>query len=113
MNYFSSANFNEYIELTITTPRFDSNVSPLLKTELIKIFQENPTHILLNLSYSKYCDSTGLSVLLQAQRLCTQNGNKLIIFGVNEIIKSIFNVSKLNSVFQIVTNKNEALELLK
>lgn len=113
MNYFSSNNFDNYLEIALTTPRFDSNVSPLLKTEISNLFNSQSSHLLLDLSLSKYCDSSGLAALLHAQRLCNQHNKQLIIFGVNEIINSIFTISKLNSVFKVVSNKTEALELLK
>ena len=112
MNYFSRTTFDNYAEIAITTPRFDSNVSPILKSELTIIFNEKASHLLIDLSISKYCDSTGISALLMAQRLCNQHNKSLIMYGVNDIINSIFKVSKLNSVFKIVNNKTEALQLL-
>jgi len=113
MNYFSTTFLENFTEITITTPRFDSNVCPLLKSEITKIFNEQPKHLIIDLSTAKYCDSTGISTLLLAHRLSSQNNKQLIIYGVNSIITSIFKVSKLNSVFKIVNNKTEALDLLK
>lgn len=112
MNYISRTSFDNYAEIAIITTRFDSNVSPILKSELTKIFNEKASHLLIDLSISKYCDSTGISALLMAQRLCNQHNKSLIMYGVNDIINSIFKVSKLNSVFKIVNNKTEALQLL-
>ena len=50
--------------------KLDTHVAPTLKSELVLLAGNGEKNILLDLGKCTYCDSSGLSAILVANRLC-------------------------------------------
>ena len=98
---------------TIVKPEFekiDSTVSPELKTEFITLNAEGSKHIILDLSAVKYVDSSGLSSILVANRLCGQKNGALVLSGVQSHVLKLITISQLETVLNILPTVEEAIE---
>ena len=50
--------------------KLDTTVAPVLKSELVILNSDGVQNIIIDLSATRYCDSSGLSAILVANRLC-------------------------------------------
>ena len=102
-------------KFTIVKPEFDkidSTVSPDLKTEFITLNAEGAKNILLDLSEVKYVDSSGLSSILVANRLCGQKNGALVLAAVQPHVEKLITISQLNDVLNILPTVEEAKEAI-
>ncbi|HPF68840.1 MAG TPA: STAS domain-containing protein, partial [Flavobacteriales bacterium] len=60
----------------------------------------------------RYCDSSGLSALLVANRLCKSVDGSLVVCGLQEPVKKLVQISQLESVISITPTLQEAIDLL-
>ena len=111
MNFSKEENDN-FILITYNVEKLDSTNAPELKSELVLINKASVNNIILDLSNSRYCDSSGLSAILIGNRLCKDSGGKFIIAGLQANVMKLIEISQLQSVLNIADNKDSALELL-
>jgi anti-anti-sigma factor len=95
------------------TERLDSTVSPSLKSELVVLNAEGIKNIIIDLVKTKYCDSSGLSAILVANRLCKNAGGVFVLCNINETVKKLISISQLDSILNIVENIEEAKTFIK
>ncbi len=100
----------KYTVFTLNEEKLDTLIAPKLKTEFITLFQSGTVNLILDLSAVKYVDSSGLSTLLVANRLAGEANGVLILIGVNEFVGRLINISKLDSVFNILLTREEAVD---
>ncbi len=111
-------NFNidkkdSYTTIQSLTERLDSTISPNLKSELVVLNAEGFKNIIIDLEKTKYCDSSGLSSILVANRLCKNAGGVFVLCNISESVKKLISISQLDSILNIVENLNEAIEFVK
>jgi anti-sigma B factor antagonist len=86
------------------------NNSPELRKAFDIIIKRNETRVLLDLSAVSYVDSSGLATLIEMfQRLKKING-KLRLCHMAAKIRSVFELTKLNKLFEIFDTQEEALK---
>ena len=61
---------------------------------------------------TRYCDSSGLSALLVANRLCKSVNGSLVVCGLQEPVQKLVQISQLESVLSITPTPAEAVDLL-
>jgi anti-sigma B factor antagonist len=104
---------DKYITLHVSVERLDSTVSPNLKSQLVVLNAEGNKNIILDVSKCKYCDSSGLSAILVANRLCKNTNGQFILAGVQEAVKKLISISQLDTILTITDNINSAVELIQ
>jgi len=92
------------------TENLNSSVSPELKAELVLLSKKNVKNIVFNLDDTKYCDSSGLSAILLANRLCRDAKGTFVLTGVNEQIQKLIEISQLDRVLHITPTLSEAVD---
>lgn len=85
--------------LTIKERKLDVSVSPELKGEFILLCRPQLTTLVVDLSAVEFCDSSGLSALLIAERQMRQNGGEVRLAGVHKKVLSLLKISQLDKVF--------------
>lgn len=98
---------------TVIIPReekLDSRISPQLKGEFIQLNTQGVQNLILNLGEVKYVDSSGLSAILTANRLCSGAGGVLVISNVNPHVEKLIKISHLDSVLHVLPTEEEARE---
>lgn len=100
----------EYTILTLQIDKLDSTQSPALKSELITLNSSGTPSLIINLSYVKYIDSSGLSALLVGNRLFEETSGSFILTNINPMVEKLLTISQLINVLDIVPTDHEAIE---
>jgi anti-sigma B factor antagonist len=83
-----------------------------LKTVEESIAQGN-NRIVLDLMDLKYVNSSGLNVLINILTKCRTKGGEAVISGVSKKVSELLVITKLNTVFTVAENREDALEKIK
>src|SRR6266513_1980015 len=79
----------------------DLHVSPRVSVSIAQILQKKPEKLVIDLSRVSYMDSSGLAVLIEAMQNVEDYGGKFAIAGMQETVRSIFEIARLDQVFRI------------
>lgn len=71
------------------------------------------TKLALNLENLKYMNSSGLNTLIQLLTKARVGGGEPVLFNLNKKINELILITKLNTLFKIVSTKEEAVKLLE
>jgi anti-sigma B factor antagonist len=98
--------------IKMNVEKLDSNVSPLLKSEFVVINSTGVKNIIIDLSETRYCDSSGLSAILVGNRLCKNSNGTFILVGLQPSVQKLVSISQLDTILKITPTMNEAVDLL-
>ena len=70
---------------------------------------KHPEHIVVDLSGVTFIDSSGLAVLIKAMQDVKEYGGKFALAGINNTVRSIFEMARLDQVFLIDPRDDELL----
>jgi anti-sigma B factor antagonist len=87
----------------------DLHVSPSVTASLNEMINKKPPRMVVDLSEVSYIDSAGLAALIEAMQKVEGYGGKFMLAGLQETVRSIFEISRLDQVFQIFPDTNAAL----
>jgi anti-sigma B factor antagonist len=87
----------------------DLHVSPTVTASLNEVIDKKPDRLVVDLADVSYIDSAGLAALIQAMQKVEGYGGKLMLAGLQETVRSIFELSRLDQVFQIFPDVDAAL----
>ena len=104
--YFSTNILNEKIVVKVNLLRATANESDSLKKYLAKISSNKFQTVIIDLSDSNFIDSTFLSGIIRYNK-STQAQIKLVVEDNRQL--TIFRITKLDSLFKIYSNLNQAL----
>ncbi len=81
----------------------DLYTAPRLHSELVTVLADgNPVRIVVDLSKVEFCDSTGMNVLLAAQRRARERGGDVQLAGPRPAIRKVLQVTGLETVFTVL-----------
>ncbi len=89
--------------------KLDASNAPELKSHFLLLNKTGINCIILDLSGTKYCDSSGLSAILVGNRLCKDTNGAFVICGLQENVKKMIEIAQLDRVLQICNSAEEAL----
>ncbi len=98
--------------IQILEEKLDTHVAPTLKSELVLIAGNGEKNIILDLSQCRYCDSSGLSAILVANRLCKNAQGTFVLTGLNEAVERLITISQLDTVLNISPSVEDAQKLV-
>jgi anti-sigma B factor antagonist len=101
-----------YVQVNSKIEKLDSHVAPELKSLLVLLNGEGHSNMILNLAESRYCDSSGLSAVLVANRLCNNCNGSFVLTGLQDNVAKLVSISQLDSVLNITPTVDEAIDLL-
>jgi len=101
-----------YTLINVLAEKLDTHIAPALKSELVLIAGNGEKNIILDLKNCHYCDSSGLSAILVANRLCKNAGGKFVLCGLNDPVERLISISQLDSVLTITNTVDEAVKYL-
>lgn len=93
--------------------RLNASNASELKAELILLNKGSINNIVIDMSKTRYCDSSGLSAILVANRLCKDTNGRFVLCGLNENVSKLISIAQLDKVFTIVASEADALAELK
>lgn len=99
--------------IQVLEEKLDTHIAPALKSELVLISGNGEKNIILDLSKCRYCDSSGLSAILVANRLCKNASGAFVLTGLSEAVERLITISQLDTVLNITQSVGEAVKLLQ
>jgi anti-sigma B factor antagonist len=87
----------------------DLHVSPRVALALGQMVKKKPAKLVVDLSRVSYIDSSGLAVLIEAMQGVEEYGGVFAIAGMQETVRSIFEIARLDQVFRIFPDVDSAL----
>lgn len=85
------------------------STAPDLSERLNAAIASGHTRLVLDFTGVEFIDSTGLSVLLNALRRLTRRQGALALVCTNPTVLRLFEITRLDSTFDIVATREEAL----
>lgn len=101
---------DKYIIFKIEEDRLDAVVSPDVKSHMIVFKSEDVSNIIIDLADVKYADSSGLSAILTANRVCKEQEGILILTNVSEQVRKLLEITQLHRVIEILPTDQEAID---
>jgi len=98
---FEVARNGSAVTLRLKERKLDSTVSPELKGEFLILCKPNVQTLTVDLHDVEFCDSSGLSALLIADRKMKEHGGKVVLRNVHKNVHSLIKISMLDRVFEI------------
>jgi anti-anti-sigma factor len=109
---FSLDKHEKYVVFKLEESKLNSLIAPIVKSEFILINTEGIRNVIMDLSEVKFCDSSGLSSLLVAHRLCKTSGGTFAVTGLQATVEKLIKISQLESVLTLVMTVEEAVDLI-
>lgn len=104
---------DDYAVLTLGEENLNSLIAPDLKSELIVLHNAGIKNLIMDLSNTKFVDSSGLSAILTGNRLWTDSGNAFVLTGLDHpSVKMLITISRLDSVLTIKDTMGEAVKFV-
>jgi anti-sigma B factor antagonist len=88
----------------------DLRSSPALQEKLGNILNEDPDRVVVNLADVPYMDSSGVASLVKVLSRVKKQSVPLVLVEMSERVRSIFEITHLDTVFDIRADEQEAME---
>jgi anti-sigma B factor antagonist len=109
---FSIDKQDKYCIFRLEEEKLNSVVAPLVKSEMIVLNAEGMKNIIFDTSKVRFVDSSGLSSILIANRLCKNSGGTLVLCAVSDNVNKLIKISQLDSILTIVPTQDEATDFI-
>jgi len=87
----------------------DINTAPQIKKIFDKMLAEKVPKIVINFKDVSYVDSSGLATLVEMLKNIRGYGGKLKLSNLSSKIKSLFEMTKLDKLFDMCIDEDEAI----
>lgn len=100
---------------TIIAPEGDIDLSrsPVLRNSLrqAQATKPPPKRLVVDLGMVDYMDSSGVATLVEALQMARRNNTRMILCGMKDRVRSIFEIARLDTVFTITTSRDAAMNV--
>lgn len=108
--HFTLDKQEKYVVVQLNEEKLNTLIAAELKSELLLLNTQGFNNIVVDLTQSKYCDSSGLSAILVGNRLCRNANGFFGICGLSESVHKLVQISQLDKVLNITATQAEAIE---
>ncbi len=103
----------DYTVVTLQEEKLGGLVSPALKTKLLELNTEGVRNIILDMSATRFCDSSGLSAILVGNRLCKNANGSFVLCALQPMVSKLVAISQLNNILNITPTLAEAKDFVQ
>jgi anti-sigma B factor antagonist len=89
---------------------FDNIENSKILTEISNYIQNGDIYFIIDFSKMEYINSTGLSLLINILTKARNAGGEVIISNLSENISKVLLITRIENLFEITQNNEEALE---
>lgn len=86
----------------------DLSCSRELQTYIKRALEGKPKSLIVNLEKVPYMDSSGVATLVEAMQIARKQSTKLVLCGLQDKVRSIFEIARLDRVFTIAADVQAA-----
>jgi len=99
-------------DATVLSPVGDIDLSRAssFRQQIVSALTSKPRLLLIDLAGVPYMDSSGVATLLEMMQATKRGGGKLVLCSIQPKVRSIFEIARLETVFTIVANADDALK---
>ncbi|MCP4256266.1 MAG: STAS domain-containing protein [Planctomycetes bacterium] len=87
----------------------DMKCSAKVKDKFKEIYRDKPPVLIVDMTEVEFMDSSGLATLVGVLKWCRLNGSELRLAGLATGVRNVFDICRLESIFQIYDSRAEAL----
>ena len=98
--------------VSVNIERLNASTAAGLKAELVLLNKGSVNNIVIDMSKAKYCDSSGLSAILVANRLCKDTNGQFVLCGLQVNVQKLIEIAQLDKVLALAKDRDAALELI-
>jgi len=98
------------LPVVVAPPEIDISNSAQLRSALLHAAAIGPV-VVVDLSRTEFCDSSGLSVLVRARRRAQADGGEVRLVVCTRAVRRILAVTGVESIFALFANVEEALSV--
>ena len=95
--------------LSLKESRLDAHNSGELKDRILRLFEEGGRDLVVDLRDVQFIDSSGLGALLSGHKNAAQRSASFVLAGLQPRVRSMFELTRLQRVFEIYPGLQEAL----
>jgi anti-sigma B factor antagonist len=106
---FNIENRDNFAIITILDSSVEGKAAAELKTRILGVAQPNIEALILDLTKVNTIDSSGLGALLLAHRQLKDHSIPVVLVGVQEFIKSLLNITRIEDIFTYFKTTDETL----
>lgn len=88
----------------------DMNTSPEVRGVLNPLFTEKPRALVIDLSEVNYMDSSGIATLVEGLQWSHRSEIPFRLSGMTAAVKDVFEMARLESLFEIFESREAALK---
>lgn len=81
-----------------------------LKQKVLEELEDGARKVVVDFTNTGYIDSSGLGVLVSLSKKIREQGGELRLAGLNEDLRTLFELTKLDTLFEIADTREEALK---
>jgi anti-anti-sigma factor len=87
----------------------DGDAEGILEDAYTKSERQDPDAILLNFARVAYINSKGIALIVVLLRRATQSGRRLLVCGLSDHYREIFQITRLSDYITVCTDRESAL----
>lgn len=89
------------VVLTPIAGRFDAHQVPKVQKEIDAALANGATTVIMELSEVNFVDSSALAVMVRTMKHCRERGGELILCGLRQPVRIIFELTRMDKAFRI------------
>ncbi len=111
--HFTTENRDNIVIFTLKDEHVDGRVSAELKAKMLITAQPDIDALIIDMTCVESIDSSGLGALLLANRQLQDHDIPIIIIGVQDFVKSLMKITRIDDLFEFYPTLDEALATIE
>lgn len=107
----SNTKHNDISQIVLNETRLDAAIAPTFKSHITHLIDEGHTRIILNIQKLSFMDSSSLGAMVSILKYLGARG-ELVIVGANGVVADLFHLTRMDKVFILKDNMDEAMDYL-
>ena len=104
---------SENIPVLVLSGRFDAYEAPQVVVWIEKEINQACASAVVDLSMVNFVDSTALATLVKGMKRSREFGGDFVLCGLDQAVRVIFELTRLDKAFQIFNSRSEAVHALQ
>ena len=82
--------------------------SPQARNAIMELVKKRVPKVIVELSEVTYMDSSGVATLIEGLQLCQKYNGLLVVAGLRDNVREVFELTRLDKIFKIYTDVETA-----
>ncbi|WP_214415708.1 STAS domain-containing protein [Sphaerisporangium fuscum] len=96
------------VRILVLQGELDHGSAPHLQRALDEVYAAECRHVVFDVTRLAFCDSTGVSVFLDARRAMAERGGSVALAGLSHRVERVFRLTGLAQAFATYATADEA-----